>query len=182
MKTIWRITLVMICLAIFSQASYSQSGEDLFEKESERIMAQANAKKISRTMAMKEILAAAKTYIPNDKITKDFLESQVDYSEQLDKKKISEKEWMTLKNARVERYEAAIIDREESKARAQRQADLENDRMRQAQAAAAQQQRNTAATAYLLNGVGNAANTSFGQSLTPPVKVCNYYGGTRYCY
>lgn len=40
---------------------------------------------------------------------------------------------------------------------------------------------NAVATATLLNGIGRAFNSSFGQSITPPMQICSYYGNTRYC-
>ena len=186
MKTI--MSIVLVCAAFLSIPAYSQNTPQefaLFNKEEDRIIEQQQANKISRTMALKETLVAAKTYMPNDKITRDYLSSLIDYSEQLDKKKITQKEYENLRELRRERYEAANADRNEADARAFRQAELENDRMRQAQASAnanaAQQYRNTAATATMINGVGRAFNNSFGQSITPPLQICNYYGGTRYC-
>lgn len=112
--------------------------------------------------------------------------STIEYSELLDKKKISKQEYENLNNARWDRYKAAAAELKESNERAQRQAELENDRIRQAQAEAyneaIRQQRNAIAGAAALQGVGRAFNNSFGQSITPPPQICNYYGGTRYCY
>lgn len=187
MKTI--MSIVLVFAALFSLPAYSQNTPaefDLFTKESNRITEQQKANKISRTMAFKEKLVAAKTYMPGDKITQDYLSSLIDYSEQLDKKKISKAEYDSLKESRGERFLAAIKDQNEADERAYRQAELENDRMRQnqssANANAAQQYRNTAATATMINGVGRAFTNSYGQSITPPPQICDYYGGTRYCY
>ena len=183
------MSIVLACAALFSFSAYSQNTPQefsLFNKEEDRIIEQQQANKISRTMALKETLVAAKTYMPNDRITRDYLSSLINYSEQLDKKKITQKEYENLRELRRERYEAANADRNEADSRAFRQAELENDRMRQAQASAnadaSQQYRNTAATATMLNGIGRAFNNSFGQSITPPPRICNYYGGTSYCF
>jgi hypothetical protein len=184
MKTI--VSIVLVFAALISAPVFAQNNAELFSKEVERIVAQYEAKKISQSVAAKEIFIASKSYFPNDKLTQDYYQSLSDYSDQLAKKSISQSKFDELTNARAERYEAAMEDRREANARAQRQAELENDRMRQAQAAAyadaAQQYRNTAATATMLNGIGRAFNNSFGQSITPPPQICNYYGGTRYCY
>ncbi|MBU3551392.1 hypothetical protein [Polynucleobacter sp. MWH-Berg-3C6] len=183
MKTI--MSIVLVCAALVSLKAFAQNNSELFSKEVERIVAQYEAKKISQSVAAKEILIASKAYFPSDKLTQDYYQSLADYSDQLAKKTISQKQFDELTNARVERYAAAMEDRKEANARAFRQAELENDRMRQAQASAyadaAQQYRNTAATATMLNGIGRAFNNSFGQSITPPLQICNYYGGTRYC-
>lgn len=187
MKTI--MSIVLVFAAFLSCSAYAQNTPTeyaLFSKEVDRINEQKDANRISRTMAFKEKLIAAKTYMPGDRITQDYLRSLIDYSEQLDKKKISQSEYNALKESRDERFLAAIKDINESDDRAFRQAELENDRMRQAQASAnanaAQQFRTTAATATMLNGIGRAFNNSFGQSITPPPQICDYYGGTRYCY
>ncbi|WP_293599879.1 hypothetical protein [Polynucleobacter sp. 35-46-11] len=187
MKTI--MSIVLVCAAFFSLSAHAQNTPAeyaLFEKEVDRISEQQKANKIGRTMAYKEKLVAAKTYMPGDKITQDYINSLIGYSEQLDSKKINKSEYDALKEARDERFLAAMKDMRESNERAYRQAELENDRMRQAQAStyanAAQQYRTTAATATMLNGIDRAFTNSFGQSITPPPQICDYYGGTRYCY
>ncbi len=187
MKTILSIVLVSAALLSFSAHAQNTAAEyALFEKEVDRITEQQKSKKIGRTIAYKEKLIAAKTYMPGDKITQDYISSLIGYSEQLDSKKISQSEYDALKEARDERFLAAMKDMRESNERAYRQAELDNDRMRQAQASAyanaAQQYRTTAATATMLNGVDRAFTNSFGQSITPPPQICDYYGGTRYCY
>lgn len=187
MKTILSIVLVLTALLSLSASAQNQPNEyDLFDKERDRIIEQQNSNKISRTMGFKETLIAAKTYMPNDKITQDYLVSVIDYSEQLDKKKISQTEYESIKAARGERFLAAIKDKNASDELAFQQAAVENDRLRKAQADAynegMRQQRNAMAGAAALQGIGRAFNNSFGQSITPPPQICNYYGGTRYCY
>lgn len=178
-KTIAAIALVLIYLSINYVSA--QTNADLFDKEVEQIGTQFKAKKIDRTTGLKEILAATKTYFPNDKLTQSFYQSLVEYSEQFDRKIITKKKFDELFEARTDRYKSAM----ENKERAERQAELEDDRLRQAQAEAyneaIRQQRNAAAGAAALQGIGRAFNNSFGQSITPPMQICNYYGNTRYC-
>ncbi len=180
MKTIRCIFLILAILT--SLPALAQNNQQLYDKELEQIGAQFESKKIDRTTSLKEILAARKTYFPNDRLTQSFLQSLVEYSEQLDKKIITKKKYEELYEARTDRYKSAL----ENKERAERQAELENDRLRQAQADAynegIRQQRNTMAGAAALQGIGRAFNNSYGQSITPPPQICNYYGGTRYCY
>lgn len=176
------LTVILAAAALISHPASSQTNQDLYIKELNQIGAQLLDKKIDRTTFFKESLAATKTYLPNDKLTQSFFQSLIEYSEQLDRKVITKKKYEELYEARTERYKTAI----ENKERAERQAELENDRLRQAQADAynegIRQQRNAMAGAAALQGVGRAFNNSFGQSITPPPQICNYYGGTRYCY
>jgi len=180
MKTIRCIFLLFV--AITSLPALAQNNQQLYDKELEQIGAQFETKKIDRTTGLKEILAATKTYFPNDKLTQSFYQSLIEYSEQFDRKVITKKKFDELFEARTDRYKSAM----ENKERAERQAELENDRLRQAQADAynegVRQQRNAMAGAAALQGIGRAFSNSFGQSITPPPQICNYYGGTRYCY
>lgn len=180
MKTIRCIFLILAILT--SLPALAQNNQQLYDKELEQIGAQFEAKKIDRTTGLKEILAATKTYFPNDKLTQSFYQSLIEYSEQFDRKAITKKKFDELFEARTDRYKSAM----ENKERAERQTELENDRLRQAQADAynegVRQQRNAMAGAAAIQGIGRAFNNSYGQSITPPPQICNYYGGTRYCY
>jgi hypothetical protein len=180
MKTI--PCVVLTCVALLSLPVFAQNNQELYNKELDQIGAQFEAKKIDRTTGLKEILAATKTYFPNDKLTQSFYQSLIEYSEQFDRKAITKKKFDELFEARTDRYKSAM----ENKERSERQAELENDRLRQAQADAynegMRQQRNAMAGAAAIQGIGRAFNNSFGQSITPPPQICNYYGGTRYCY
>ena len=182
MKTI--MSIVLVFASLLSIPAYSQNTPAeyaLFEKEEDRIIEQRKANKIGRTVALKETLIAAKTYMPRDRVTHDYLSSLINYSEQFDKKKISQKEYDSLREARNARFSSAIKDLNES----EYQEFLKSESARQDQAAAyneaARQQQNAVAGATMLNGIGRAFNNSFGQSITPPLQICTYYGGTRYC-
>jgi hypothetical protein len=187
MKTIAGIFLVFaafISASVFAQNTPSEYA--LFKKEDNRITEQRNANTISRTKMLKERLVASKTYMPNDRVTMAYITSLIDYSEQLDNKKISQKEYSSLTEARGERFMAAIKDMNDAEDRAFQQAAVENDKIRQEQTNAynevIRQQRNAMAGAAALQGIDRSFNNSFGQSITPPPQICNYYGGTRYCY
>lgn len=180
MKTI--LSVILVTVVLISHPAFAQANPDLYSKELSQISSQFQDGKIDRTTFFKESLAVAKTYLPNDRLTQSFFQSLIDYSEQLDRKAITKKKYEELYDARIERYKYALENRE----RAERQAELENDRLRQAQADAynegIRQQRNAMAGAAALQGIGRAFNNSYGQSITPPPQICNYYGGTRYCY
>lgn len=175
----------LILLLILSHTSFAQSNEDLYDRETDRILKQYEQGKINRTTSFRETLAATKTYRPNDRLTQAFFQSLLEYSEQQDKKLITQKKFEELLTARAERYREASIEMVEARKQAQRQSDQDNARRRQDQIdaynAAMAEQQNTAATAQMLQGIGRAFNSSFGQSITPPMQICSYYGNTRYC-
>lgn len=179
-----RIFAVAILVAA-SFGVFAQSNSDLYDKEADRITEQFNAGKLGRTAAIKEMLWATKTYYPNDRISHAYWQSIIEYSEQLDKKQITKKRYDELYEARLQRYKQSYDEAKEAYEKDRRQAELEDSRRRQAQIdaynQAAQQQRNDAAIAGALQGVGRAFNNSYGQSITPPMQICNYYGNTRYC-
>lgn len=175
----------LIFFLTLSHASFAQSTEDLYDKELGRILEQYQLGKISRTESIKETLAATKTYFPSGRISQAFYESLLDYSIQLDNKKITPKKYNEMYDARLARYESALSEQKDARERAQRQSELDNARNRQEQIdaynAAVAQQQNTAAAANMLQGVGKAFSNSFGQSITQPMQICSYYGNTRYC-
>ena len=73
MKTI--VSIVLVFAALISAPVFAQNNAELFSKEVERIVAQYEAKKISQSVAAKEIFIASKSYFPNDKLTQDYYQS-----------------------------------------------------------------------------------------------------------
>lgn len=179
MKTIF--SFIFALGTLLPCLSFGQGNQELFQKEVERIAAHVDSKKITRTEGLKEVLAASKSYVPNDRLSQSYFQSIIEYSEQLDKKTISRKKYDELFAARTERYQSALEDKE----RSERQRELENDRIRQAQAEAyneaIRQQQSALTGAAMLQGVGKAFNNSFGQSIIPPPQICNFINGGMYC-
>ena len=110
MKTIRCIFLILAILT--SLPALAQNNQQLYDKELEQIGAQFEAKKIDRTTGLKEILAATKTYFPNDKLTQSFYQSLIEYSEQFDRKAITKKKFDELFEARTDRYKSAMENKE----------------------------------------------------------------------
>lgn len=183
------MSIVLVCAALFSMPVIAQNNRSVFYKEVEIIADKMEAGQKTPSEGAREIFALSKLYFPNDKLTQSYYQSLVLYSERLEKKLITEKEFESLGKASLDDYGSAISARTIETAKAQFQAALENDRRQRGQYNSEmpmQQQytnpANTAATATMLNGIGKAFNNSFGQSITPPPRICNYYGGTSYCF
>lgn len=180
MKTIINIVLVFAALISTSVFAQQYPGEyDLFRKEELRIDAQRSAKTISRTGMLKEKLAAAKTYMPNDRISQAYYTSLIEYSEQLDDQKISQKEYYALAQARGERFLAALKDSNDAEDRLQSQ-------QRQGPQVVYVEGNNSLndaiPPAMFLNKVGQAFSNSYNQYLIP-MTTCNSWGpGTVTCY
>lgn len=179
MKTIAGIVLLLA--TIFATNAFAQNTPSeyaLFKQEESRIDEQRRSRTITRTEMLKEKLAAAKTYMPNDRVTQAYLTSLVEYSEQLDTQKISKKEFDALAAARGERFLAAVKDLQQAE-----------DRLAQTQQESPQVvyvQGNSAVNdaipaAVFLNKVGQAFSTSYGQYLQP-MPMCSYGRGTVMCY
>lgn len=181
MKTIINIVLVFAALISTSVFAQQYPGEyDLFRKEELRIDAQRSAKTISRTGMLNEKLAAAKTYMPNDRITQAYYTSLIEYSEQFDNQKISKQELEILMAARGERFLAALKDSSDAADRREQEQQRQSPQV-------VYVDRNSAVndalpTAMFLNKVGQAFSNSYNQYLIP-MTTCNSWGpGTVTCY
>lgn len=177
MKTIAGI--VLICAALMSNSVFAQNTPSeyaLFKKEHDRIEAQREAKTISRTAMFQEKLAAAKTYMPNDRISQAYYTSLLGYSEQLDKKQITQEEYKALVSARGERFMATLKDLNDAADRA------EQAQQRQGPQTVYVENNNAIPAAMFLNKAGQAFSNSYNQYLIPTT-TCNSWGpGTVMCY
>lgn len=177
MKPLMSIALVtsaLISTNVFAQNTPSEYA--LFKKEHDRIEAQREAKTISRTAMFQEKLAAAKTYMPNDRISQAYYMSLLGYSEQLDKKQITQEEYKALAAARGERFMAAIKDLNDAADRA------EQAQQRQGPQTVYVENNNAIPAAMFLNKAGQVFSNSYNQYLIPTT-TCNSWGkGTVMCY
>ncbi|MBU3592031.1 hypothetical protein ICN11_08380 [Polynucleobacter sp. 78F-HAINBA] len=183
------ISIVLAFTALLSMPVIAQNNQAAFFKEVEIIADKVEAGEKSQSEGAKEIFSLSKSYFPNDKLIQSFYQSLLLHSERLEKKLITQKEFDSLGQASLADYKSAISARTIESAKAQFQAALENDRPQRGQYTGEmlmQQEytnpANTAAIATMLNGIGRAFTNSFGQSITPPPRICNYYGGTSYCF
>lgn len=176
------MSIALVTSALISTNAFAQntpSEYDLFRKEELRIEAQRSEKKISLTVMLKEKLAAAKTYMPNDRISQAYYMSLIEYSEQFDNKKISKQEFDALAEARGKRFMAAIKDVNDAEDRLQAQ-------QRQGPQVVYVEGNNSLndaiPPAMFLNKVGQAFSNSYNQYLIPTT-TCNSWGkGTVMCY
>lgn len=138
---------------------------------------QRDANKISSVEMSQKMLEITKEMYPKDQTLISLSEQRLATNKLLADLKASPEAAEKMRKANSDFYSRVISDRFEmanaiGKMENQQQASRQNGN----------NFANTAAVATMLNGIGRAFNNSFGQSITPPPQVCNYYGGTRYCY
>lgn len=187
MKTIRAIVLVFAALLTSSAFADNwacdyvlpqcQNKVDKFESSLKEIGEQMESKKITRVEMSKKMLDLTKEMYPKDKTFILLAEQRLATNQLLEDLKVNPDAAATLRKANSDFYEKVVSDRFEM---ADAIAKIENQQ--QASRQNGNNAANTAAVATMLNGIGRAFNNSFGQSITPPPQICNYYGGTRYCF
>lgn len=187
MKTIVRI--VLVSAALLSVPAMAQSWTcdyvlpqcpDKLNKLESAVGAaheQMEQNKITRVEMSKKILEITKEMYPKDGTMISLAEQRLAINQLLADSSTSPEMAEKMRKVSSDFYTRVISDRFEmansiSKIEGQQQAS------RQPGNSAA----NTAAVATMLSGIGRAFNNSYGQSITPPPQICNYYGGTRYCF
>ncbi|MBU3594804.1 hypothetical protein ICN10_00120 [Polynucleobacter sp. 86C-FISCH] len=174
LKRIFAITFLMVS----SSSIYAQTQLDKqFSDERAAVFQAVKDKRINNLDARKELLSLSKTFFPSDELLIAHDEYGVEIATRLQNKEITLAQFNELMAERNERFKKA---QEIRKANDQAQARAKQDQI-DAYNQAVQQQRNAVAGAIALQGIGNAFSNSFGQSITPPMQICNYYGNTRYC-
>ena len=177
MKTMMSVALIVWSLTGYAQNTPSEYAP--FRQEELRIDAQRAAKSISRTVMLKEKLAAAKTFMPNDRITQAYYTSLIEYSEQLDNQKISRQEFDTLAAARGERFLAALKDSSDAAERLAQEQQGQSPQVVYVESGPLKN--DVIPNAVFLNKIGQAFSTSYGQYLQP-MPMCSYGNGTVMCY
>lgn len=187
MKTIMSIVLVFAALATLPVMAQEwtcnyflpqcPSKGKAYTNAINSVIEQRDAMKISMLEASKKMLEITKDIYPKDQTLISMREQSVEIAKLLSDSKISPDVAEKIRNASSDFYQRVIADRFEM---AEAIGKMESNQQSRTQAG--NNYANTAAVATMLNGIGRAFNNSFGQSITPPPQICNYYGGTRYCY
>lgn len=182
------MSIVLACAVLFSSHAFANNWacdyllpqcpekEQKFRRGIDEIGALKDANKITSLEMSKKYLELTLSMYPKDKTLIDMFTQSVLIKKFLASKGISEDEILDIRKISVELYEEIIADRFQM-ANAFMEADKEYQKQQQSRS----NYGNVAATATMLNGIGRAFNNSFGQSITPPLQICTYYGGTRYC-
>lgn len=157
-----------------------------YNEEAKQITIDAQAKRITDEQAGKRIVALAQSMYPEDSLLASITAQQAALAEVLSRSNMSAKDKTALEDAAARTFSQALEFRKVlvNVAIAQEQALVGRASSQAAQVSAAQTESavNTASMAYLLNGIGKAFSNSFGQSITPPPRICSYYGNTSFCY
>lgn len=197
-----RQALSCICfliLAITSQNSLSETWqEEAMKEEMARIAKLKSEGKTSNLDLTTMTLKAAKMYVPHDTVFIAFLEEMQFIFDQYEKKKISQKKRDELVAQNFERFDLAVKKKMEAQELERQMAETrremaEYERRRSAeesrrvqrereeayarqQAAIEEENRSRAATATLLQGIGNAFRRTY-----PGGTTCNTWGNNTTC-
>ena len=178
MKTI--MSIVLACAVLFSSHAFAQS--DLcdfylpqcegkfvdFRDSMGAIVKQSTSGKITPLEASDQILKLSEQTYPKDTLLIATAKQMNALEKVFATSNIPESKKAELSDGADKIFQQAMKDRSEALNMSQ-------------QSNAGANRSNVAATATMLNGIGRAFNNSFGQSITPPLQICTYYGGTRYC-
>ena len=148
-----------------------------YEKESNAVSTQIMDLKITFLEGTKKYIEISERMHPNDKVLNDMSKQTGTLAEFVVNSNASPEAMLKMLKLNSDLQGAFIKERFEM---ANAFTDVRNDIQRQQQSRTSAG--NTAAIATLLNGIGKAFTNSFGQSITPPPRICNYYGGTSYCF
>lgn len=187
MKTIVRIVLVFA--ALISSPVIAQSWTcdyylpqcpdkvKQYDKDYGDIQSKVQSGNMTMFDAAKQVMALTESMYPKDKTLNDMSKQQYALIKFAKDSNASTEDKLNLIRLNAELLDTLIKDRFQL---ANAIGDIQNQQ--QASRQTGNSAANTAAVATMLSGIGRAFNNSYGQSLLPPPQVCNYYGGTRYCF
>lgn len=104
--------LLAILLLAFVGLASAQDAQKLYEKESERILVQRDAGKLSALETTIELEAAGKAYFPTDTLLHAYHASVRSYAEQLQSGAITRERFLELHQQRTARFESALAERD----------------------------------------------------------------------
>ncbi|OYY54249.1 MAG: hypothetical protein B7Y55_08560 [Polynucleobacter sp. 35-46-207] len=187
MKTI--MSIVLVSAVLFSAPAMSQSWAcdyylpqcpdkvQQYDKEYGDIQSKVQSGKMTMPEAAKQAMALTEKMYPKDKSLNDMSKQQYALIQFAKESNANTEDKLSLIRMNAELLDTLIKDRFQM-ANAFIEADREYQKQQQSRSSTG----NTAAVATMLSGIGRAFNNSFGQSITPPPRVCNYYGGSSYCF
>lgn len=187
MKTI--VSIVLVFGALISSPVMAQSWTcdyylpqcpdkvSQYNKEYSSYLSEARSGKIPMLEFAKQAIALSERMYPKDKTLNDMAKQQYALIQFTKDSNASYEEKLNLVSLNADLLDTVIKDRFQM---ANAISEMQNQQ--QASRQPGNSAANTAAVATMLNGIGRAFNTSYGQSLLPPPQICNYYGGTRYCF
>lgn len=187
MKTI--MSIVLVCAAFSSAPAIAEEWQcdyylpqcpdkvKAFDKAAMDIAKPSSGQEPTLIDASEKFIVLVQKMYPKDKTLNDMAKQRYVLAKFSAASNLSKDEKINLIEVNSALLQDIITDRFQM-ANAFIEADKEYLRQQQSRSSAG----NTAAVATMISGIGRAFNNSFGQSITPPPRVCNYYGGSSYCF
>ena len=154
-----------------------------FSKVAKQLDLQVKNKELSNLEAAQKVVALSDSLYPKDVLFASINKQNLVIAQFAERYHLSESQIRELDNSATDTFRQALLERFAVMKAAQEVGQFYSQYQTPQQYQPPQQNpANTAAIATLLNGIGKAFTNSFGQSITPPPRICNYYGGTSYCF
>ncbi len=186
--------LLMMC-AVTSTAALSQNDLcdyylpqcatkfDQYSKAAKQLDVQVKNKELSNLEAAQKAVALSDSLYPKDVLLANINKQNLVTAQFALRYQLSEAQMSELNSSATDTFRQAILERFAAAKAAQEVGQFYSQYQATQQYQPPQQNpANTAAIATMLNGIGRAFTNSFGQSITPPPRICNYYGSTSYCF
>ena len=156
---------------------------DQYSKAAKQLDVQVKNKELSNLEAAQKAVALSDSLYPKDGLLANINRQNLVMAQFALRNQLSEAQMSELDSSATDTFRQAILERFATAKAAQEVGEFYSQYQAPQQYQPPQQNpANTAAIATLLNGIGKAFTNSFGQSITPPPRICNYYGGTSYCF
>lgn len=159
--------LIALSATLLVACATTDNRSSLAAEEAAQVNALYDSGQISLVQRERGFVHIAQAYYPADGLSINCQKERLYLAQDLEGKKINKAQFDHAYTASIRRCDMAITQR--------------NSNM-QAQVAEEDRLRRAVAISAGLSGIGKAAATSWGQSITPPSTICNAYGGTMYCY
>lgn len=156
---------------------------DQYSKAAKQLDVQVKSKELSNLEAAQKAVALSDSLYPKDVLLANINKQNLVIAQFALQNQLSEAQMSELNASTTDTYRQAILERFAAAKAAEEVGQFYSQYQVPQQYQAPQQNpANTAAIATMLNGIGRAFTNSFGQSITPPPRICNYYGSTSYCF
>ncbi|MFZ3038465.1 MULTISPECIES: hypothetical protein [unclassified Polynucleobacter] len=187
--------LLLVMCAVTSTAALSQNDLcdyylpqcaakfDQYSKAAKQLDVQVKNRELSKLEAAQKAIALSDSLYPRDGLLANINRQNLVMAQFAQRNQLSDDQMSGLDSSATDTFRQAILERFAAAKAAQEVGQFYSQYQATQQYQPPQQNpANTAAIATMLNGIGKAFTNSFGQSITPPPRICNYYGSTSYCF
>lgn len=156
---------------------------DQYSKAAKQLDAHVKNKELSNLEAAQKAVALSDSVYPKDALLANINRQNLVMTQFARRNQLSDDQMSELDSSATDTFRQAILERFAAAKAAQEVGQFYSQYQATQQYQPPQQNpANTAAIATMLNGISKAFTNSFGQSITPPPRICNYYGSTSYCF